>query len=130
MNSLQSNAQVLKLITSRAHHQQQPASAANATHAETLEYLQSTGLTLNQLDSLKLIHVAGTKGKGSTCAFVESILKSFGLKTGFFSSPHLISVRERIRINGEPLSKNDFTKYFFEVYDRMNKRKVRKHYWH
>lgn len=56
------------------------------------------------------------QGKGSTCAFCESILKYHGLKTGFYSSPHLIEVRERIRINGIPLSKEDFAKYFWEVY--------------
>ncbi|KPL86207.1 bifunctional folylpolyglutamate synthase/dihydrofolate synthase [Herpetosiphon geysericola] len=48
--------------------------------------------------------VAGTKGKGSTCAFLESIARHSGLKVGFFSSPHLHSYRERIQINREPIS--------------------------
>lgn len=56
------------------------------------------------------------KGKGSTCAFCESILKYHGLKTGFYSSPHLVEVRERIRINGKPLSKEQFGNYFWKVY--------------
>ena len=47
-----------------------------------------------------MVHVAGTKGKGSTCAMVESILRHSGYTTGLFTSPHLIDVRERIRING------------------------------
>jgi folylpolyglutamate synthase len=47
-----------------------------------------------------VIHVAGTKGKGSTCAMVERMLREAGYRTGLFTSPHLIDVRERIRING------------------------------
>ena len=43
------------------------------------------------LDKLGVIHVSGTKGKGSTCAFTESILRQRGLKTGLFTSPHLLS---------------------------------------
>ena len=54
------------------------------------------------LDRMKVIHVAGTNGKGSACAFAESILRAAGEKTGFFSSPHLVSFCERIRINGIP----------------------------
>ena len=52
------------------------------------------------LPKLHAIHVAGTKGKGSTCAMVESILRSCGYRTGLFTSPHLMDVRERIRIDG------------------------------
>ena len=52
------------------------------------------------------LHVAGTKGKGSTCAFAASILSSAGLKVGLYTSPHLISFRERMRIDGEPISES------------------------
>lgn len=55
---------------------------------------------VDKLPKLHAIHVAGTKGKGSTCAIVESILRHCGYRTGLFTSPHLIDVRERIRING------------------------------
>ncbi|MDO4555792.1 MAG: folylpolyglutamate synthase/dihydrofolate synthase family protein [Lachnospiraceae bacterium] len=48
-----------------------------------------------------IIHVAGTNGKGSTCAFLESILRMMGYKTGLFTSPHLVSIRERIQIDRE-----------------------------
>ena len=53
-------------------------------------------------DKMKIVHVAGTNGKGSACAFAESILRAAGEKTGLFTSPHLVSVCERIRINGIP----------------------------
>ena len=58
--------------------------------------------------SFASIHVAGTNGKGSTCAMLESIYKSAGLKTGLNTSPHLFDIRERIRINGEQVSLDVF----------------------
>ena len=54
----------------------------------------------SELPRLSVIHVAGTKGKGSTCAMVERILRESGYRTGLYTSPHLVDVRERIRING------------------------------
>ncbi|KAM9206790.1 folylpolyglutamate synthase, mitochondrial isoform 1-T1 [Dugong dugon] len=86
-------------------------------------YLARSGLQVEDLDKLNIIHVTGTKGKGSTCAFTERILRSYGLKTGFFSSPHLVQVRERIRINGQPISPELFTKYFWRVYHRLEETK-------
>ena len=55
----------------------------------------------NPQDELRFIHVAGTNGKGSTCAMLDSVYRRAGLKVGLFTSPHLVSFRERIRINGE-----------------------------
>ena len=49
--------------------------------------------------ALKVIHVAGTNGKGSVCAYLEAVLRRSGYKTGFFCSPHLVTMRERFRIN-------------------------------
>jgi dihydrofolate synthase/folylpolyglutamate synthase len=54
----------------------------------------------------KVIHVAGTNGKGSVCAMIDSICRAQGYRTGLFTSPHLITFRERIRINGELVSEN------------------------
>ena len=54
----------------------------------------------------KVIHVAGTNGKGSVCAMVDSICRARGYRTGLFTSPHLITFRERIRLNGEMVSEN------------------------
>ena len=54
-----------------------------------------------------VLHVAGTKGKGSTCAFTASILRAAGLRTGLYTSPHLLSFRERIQVDGRPISEQD-----------------------
>jgi len=88
-------------------------------------YLARIGYSPRDLDRLNIVHVAGTKGKGSTCAFVDSILtryqKSHGVprRIGLFTSPHLIAVRERIRIDSAPISEDLFARYFFEVWDRL-----------
>ncbi|XP_024542135.1 folylpolyglutamate synthase-like isoform X2 [Selaginella moellendorffii] len=71
------------------------------------------------LKKLSVIHVAGTKGKGSTCAFSESILRACGYKTGLFTSPHLVDVRERFRFNGTEVSETLFQEYFWWCWDRL-----------
>ena len=58
----------------------------------------------NPQDKLKIIHVAGTNGKGSTCAMLSSILQAAGFKTGLFISPYVIDFRERFQISGEYIS--------------------------
>src|SRR5439155_9754221 len=59
------------------------------------------------LSSPRVIHVAGTNGKGSVCAMIDTIARAAGHRTGLFTSPHLISFRERVRVNGEMISEND-----------------------
>jgi dihydrofolate synthase/folylpolyglutamate synthase len=54
----------------------------------------------------KVIHVAGTNGKGSVCAMIDSVCRAKGFRTGLFISPHLVTFRERIRVNGEMISKD------------------------
>src|SRR5207247_955769 len=54
----------------------------------------------------RVIHVAGTNGKGSVCAMIDSISRARGYRTGLFTSPHLITFRERIRVNGEMISES------------------------
>lgn len=63
----------------------------------------------------KTIHVAGTNGKGSVCAMLAEMLRAQGLKVGLFTSPHLESYCERIRINGENISERDFARMIFRV---------------
>ncbi|CAI5494461.1 unnamed protein product [Closterium sp. Naga37s-1] len=70
------------------------------------------------VDQLSIIHVAGTKGKGSTCAMAESMLRASGHTTGLFTSPHLVDVRERFRLNGEMVSVGTFLQHFWWCYDR------------
>src|SRR5215213_1238002 len=64
----------------------------------------------NPQEQFRSVHVAGTKGKGSTCAMVASMVQAAGYKTGLYTSPHLIDIRERFQINGEMISQADFVR--------------------
>ncbi|KAG6555626.1 hypothetical protein Mapa_002861 [Marchantia paleacea] len=75
------------------------------------------------LKRMSIIHVAGTKGKGSTCAFSERLLRESGFKTGLFTSPHLLDVRERFRFDGLEVSKDLFAESFWHVYNRLQEHK-------
>jgi dihydrofolate synthase / folylpolyglutamate synthase len=64
----------------------------------------------NPQNTYKTVHIAGTKGKGSTCAMVASMLQACGYKVGLYTSPHLIDIRERIQINGHLIPYADFAR--------------------
>lgn len=77
------------------------AGFAKKTSLDNVKYLlENLG---NPQEKLRFIHVAGTNGKGSTCMFLEKLLEEKGLRTGVFSSPHLLRINERIRINGKDI---------------------------
>ncbi len=61
---------------------------------------------------MKVIHVAGTNGKGSVCAMLASILQEAGYKVGLYTSPHLVDFRERIQVNGKMIPKKDVVRLF------------------
>ncbi|HSY09473.1 MAG TPA: bifunctional folylpolyglutamate synthase/dihydrofolate synthase, partial [Candidatus Dormibacteraeota bacterium] len=93
------------------------------TYAEAIQFLYSlqifganfgletprklAALAGNPQEKLRFIHVAGTNGKGSTCAMLESIYRAAGLRVGLFTSPHLVSFRERIQINRQLISESE-----------------------
>ena len=81
-------------------------------------------LVNNPQDKLKYIHVAGTNGKGSVCAILESVLRHSGLKTGLFTSPHIIDYTERIKYNGESIDKDDFADLIFKVEELSEKNNI------
>ncbi len=92
---------------------------ANSFQAKSRLGLESVGALCfkcgNPQDKMKFIHVAGTNGKGSTCAFLQCILTDSGLKTGKFISPNMIDICERISIDGKNISKEELDKILSEV---------------
>lgn len=81
--------------------------------------LESTRKLCNALGnperSFKTIHIVGTNGKGSTSYYLAGILQAHGFKTGLFTSPHLVSLRERIRVNDNPISDADLDRLLLQV---------------
>ncbi len=72
-------------------------------------------------NKLKIIHIAGTSGKGSTANFISKILASLGFKVGLHVSPHLLDVRERFQINNHLINRQKFCKYFNKLHHLMEK---------
>src|SRR5213596_3889041 len=69
----------------------------------------------NPQNKLRFIHVAGTNGKGSTCAMLESIYRAAGLRVGLFTSPHLVAFGERIQVNRKPISERAVVRLVLEM---------------
>ena len=78
----------------------------------TLELMRRAG---DPCRDLRFLHLAGTNGKGSTGAMLECALRSAGFTTGFYSSPHLVDIRERFRVNGRAVSTDDFDAFAAEL---------------
>ena len=91
-------------------------SRRNLNHG--LSPLQSTLESIgNPQNTYRCIHVVGTNGKGSTCNYLKDILVSQGYKVGMFTSPHLMTHRDRIRINDSYISEDAFHAYLMKYYD-------------
>lgn len=87
--------------------------------------LKLAALAGNPQDDLRVIHVAGTSGKTSTCYYITALLEQAGMKTGLTVSPHIRNIAERVQIHGEPLSEQAFCEYlekFFEIVERADQK--------
>jgi folylpolyglutamate synthase len=132
LEKLQSNRSITASISNSTRDMNQDAIP------EMLNWTRKAGYIPEDFEKqgLRCVHVAGTKGKGSVCALIESLLlqyrgdhasgellngeRKYLGKVGTYTSPHLITVRERIRIDGSPISESLFTRYFFELWDRFS----------
>lgn len=88
---------------------QQIGAAAYKPGLDTVRIL--AGAFGNPQDTYKIIHVAGTNGKGSTCHTLAAILHAAGLKVGLYTSPHLVDFRERIRVDGEMIPREEVASF-------------------
>jgi folylpolyglutamate synthase len=124
LNTLQSNAATLAKVRKDSGRDDDKDSIP-----DMLQWIRKMDYKPSDFRVLNAIHISGTKGKGSTSAFVSSILCQYLQteptspklhKIGLFTSPHLRFVRERIQIDGEPVSETLFSKYFFEVWNKLS----------
>lgn len=81
-------------------------------------------LLANPQDEMKVIHVAGTNGKGSVCSIIANVLKCANQKVGLYTSPHLVEYTERIKINGVEIEQDEFADYVQKVCDLADKHKI------
>jgi dihydrofolate synthase/folylpolyglutamate synthase len=77
----------------------------------------ASSLCGNAFTAYKTFHVAGTNGKGSTCAYIESVLRHNGFRTGLFTSPHILKFEERFQINGKPVTQEKWLNVYFDLKD-------------
>ena len=130
LQTLQSNRAIRTAIADAP----QDADPNRKAIPEMLEWARKAGYEAAELGKRdqRYIHVAGTKGKGSVCVMVENILLQYRRaeeagelkeervgKIGLYTSPHLVTIRERIRIDGTPISETLFARYFYELWDRF-----------
>jgi len=110
-----SYAQALKYIDSLINYERRVFFPYNKKflNLQRMEHLLK--LLGNPHQNLKVIHIAGTKGKGSTAAIIASILKADDFKVGLYTSPHLIDARERIRIGDELIEEKEFAHFAFQI---------------
>lgn len=96
----------------------------NTPRFTTKNTMEDTRAFLHRLGDpdrrMKILHVAGTNGKGSVCAYLRSILEAAGFSVALFTSPHLSDIRERFVVNGEMVSKEAFLRAFLYIYDMLD----------
>ena len=111
------NEAVTYLYSSRPPFHQVGAAAYKPGLENTLRLMAHVG---NPHEHLRAIHVAGTNGKGSTSHLIAAALQASGLKVGLFTSPHLVSLTERIRINGQPIAEADVAAFIEQNKDFLD----------
>lgn len=87
------------------------------TLEHTREFLRALG---SPEEEQKIIHVAGTNGKGSVCAYLQAMLMAEGKRVGFFTSPHLVKINERISVNGQSIDDDRFLDIFLKVKSKVD----------
>jgi dihydrofolate synthase/folylpolyglutamate synthase len=103
-------AKALRVLSSLTDHERLRIVRYNTDNFD-LERMRNLLKKLgNPHEQFKSVHVAGTKGKGSTCAMTAAMLQACGYKVGLYTSPHLVDMRERIQINGEMISQAEFVR--------------------
>lgn len=94
-----------------------PKFTSKHTIKETKEFLEKMG---SPDMNMKIIHIAGTNGKGSTSAYLDSVLREAGLSTALFTSPHLVDICERFCVNGKMMSHEEFLESFNHIYNMLD----------
>lgn len=101
-----------------------PRFASKNTLEDTRKFLHRLG---DPDAGLRILHVAGTNGKGSVCAYLRSVLEAAGRRVAVFTSPHLVDIRERFVTDGKMIEQEAFLEAFLQVYERLDFEKPETH---
>jgi dihydrofolate synthase/folylpolyglutamate synthase len=112
--------QAVNFLQSLEDYEKSPGAAYNAANYDLRRMETLLDRLGNPHKGRKTIHIAGTKGKGSTAAMISSVLSSAGYPTGLFTSPHLVSWQERIAVNGRPISQKSFARMMALIAQHVN----------
>lgn len=94
-----------------------PRFTTKNTMEDTKAFLERLG---NPDRKMRILHVAGTNGKGSVCAYLRSILEAAGYRVALFTSPHLVDIRERFQVDGKMISREEFLEAFLQIYELLD----------
>ena len=100
-----------------AYIEEVPRFTSKHTIEQTRDFLHRLG---DPDQGMRIVHVAGTNGKGSVCAYLRSILQAGGYRVALFTSPHLVCIRERFAVDGRMISEEDFLRAFLHVYGLLD----------
>ncbi len=113
--------QTINYLESFIHYEKTPPAQGGKKTFDLAGFRRLLDCLGNPHEGFRVMHVAGTKGKGSTCAMAAAILREQGYKTGLYTSPHLISYRERIQIDGQWISEKRFVRQIQRVQEAIER---------
>jgi dihydrofolate synthase/folylpolyglutamate synthase len=108
-------AKAQSFLNSRVNYERMLRPGYNAHNFNLSRMLRLLNSLGNPQKELRVVHIAGTKGKGSTCHMLAAMLRRGGFKVGLYTSPHVVNLRERIQINGDMISEADFTRLMSRI---------------
>src|SRR5512139_1246739 len=111
----------LDFLNSRTDYEKMVRVGYNHTNFNLSRMLRILAALGNPHKKLQTVHVAGTKGKGSTCHMVASMLQNSGYRTGLYTSPHIVNLRERIAVDGALVTEHEFTRLMAKIAPVVNR---------
>lgn len=108
--SIRTYRSAVRYLNARVNHERMPNVTYSSNFFNLTRMNRLLGLLGNPQKGLRSVHIAGTKGKGSTAVMLARMLQSCGMKVGLFTSPHMLDLRERIRVNEQMIKESELTK--------------------
>jgi dihydrofolate synthase/folylpolyglutamate synthase len=119
--SIRNYRSAIEFLNSRTDYEKMARVGYNHTNFNLSRMLRLLAGLGNPHKKIQTVHVAGTKGKGSTCHMVASMLQNSGYRTGLYTSPHIVNLRERIAVDGVLVTEHEFTRLMAKIAPVVNR---------